>query len=236
MPCLTSRDGDFFFLANRGDYASAARTVCDLCARRLPAAYSYDPFTQIQVLAPSRVGELGTNHLNQLLQETLNPKAEGKPEVRFESKLFRQGDKVMQIKNNYDIEWVDAKGEVGLGVFNGDIGIVQKIDRSSGSITILFDDKTAEYARDMLGELELAYAVTVHKSQGSEFDAVILPLMNAHAKLYYRNLLYTAVTRAKKLLILLGKEYTVRAMVENNRKTLRYTHLSYFLRRFNGLE
>ncbi len=235
MPDLRSRDGDFFFLANRGDYAAAARTVCDLCVRRLPNAYGYDPFGQIQVLAPSRVGELGTNHLNQLLQEALNPSGEGKPEVRFESKLFRQGDKVMQIRNNYDIEWVDAKGEVGLGMFNGDIGIIQKVDRGAGTVTILFDDRTAEYAREMLGELELAYAVTVHKSQGSEFDAVVLPLMNAHEKLYYRNLLYTAVTRAKKLLILLGKEYTVRAMVENNRKTLRYTHLAYFLRRFHGL-
>ena len=235
VPDLTHRDGDFFFLGAKRTAASAAQTVCDLYSRRLPAAYGYDPLTQIQVLSPSRLGELGTNRLNEMLQERLNPPDREKAELRFENKLFRRGDKVMQIKNNYDIEWVDAKGEVGLGMFNGEIGIVREVDAKGGLLTVQFDDKTADYTREMLGELELAYAITVHKSQGSEFDAVILPLFSASDKLCYRNLLYTAVTRAKKLLIILGREQMVERMVANNRKTLRYTHLSYFLRRFHGL-
>jgi len=135
----------------------------------------------------------------------------------------------MQIKNNYDIPWKKDDGEEGAGIFNGDIGIIEMVDRPSQTIFIKFDDKTAQYSFDMASEIEHAYAITVHKSQGSEFEAVVIPLMNYHDKLYYRNILYTAVTRAKKILILLGKPETVSKMVANHKKVLRYTNLKDFL-------
>ncbi|MGN1320762.1 MAG: ATP-dependent RecD-like DNA helicase, partial [Acutalibacteraceae bacterium] len=139
------------------------------------------------------------------------------------------GDKVMQIKNNYDLQWQRDNGEIGYGVYNGDVGYITLIDIKGGIIKVKFDDKTATYFAENIGELELAYAVTVHKSQGSEFECVILPLLDTPPQLLYRNLLYTAVTRAKKLLIIVGSENTYNKMAENNRKTLRYTLLKEFL-------
>ncbi|MGI6404171.1 MAG: ATP-dependent RecD-like DNA helicase [Oscillospiraceae bacterium] len=227
-PDLSSRDNDFFFL-ERHSYQQTAETVADLCARRLPQAYGFDPFWDIQVIAPSRVGAIGTQGLNRILQERLNPKEPSKAQFLFGSTLYREGDKVMQIKNNYDILWKKDDGEEGTGVFNGDIGVIEMIDRPSQTILIRYEDRVAQYTTDMADEIEHAYAITVHKSQGSEFDAVIIPLMRFHPKLYYRNILYTGVTRAKKILILLGQKGTVVQTVRNDRKVKRYTQLAHLL-------
>ena len=227
-PDLSIKNNDFFFLKSY-NYAKTAGTVVDLCSYRLPDSYGFSPLWDIQVLAPTRLGELGTNTLNLRLQEALNPAQPQKPQIKFGPFTYRLGDKVMQTRNNYDILW-DKDGEKGTGIFNGDIGVITEIDRAEGAITIRFDDKTAYYTTDMLSEIELAYAITVHKSQGSEYDAVIIPLMNNHAKLYYRSLFYTAVTRAKKLVIILGQEQTVYHMVENNKISGRYTCLKGFIR------
>ena len=228
-PDLRVRDNDFFFLRSPSPEAVAA-TLKDLVARRLPAAYGFSALWDIQVLSPTRKGELGTMELNRRLQRRLNPPAAHKQEFVFGGYTFRTGDKVMQIRNNYDIVWDREGGEGGAGIFNGDIGEILQIDRGARMMLLRFDDKQAEYSFDMANELELAYAVTVHKSQGSEFEAVILPLGRPSRNLYYRNLLYTAVTRAKKLLILLGEESSVYYMVDNNKKTLRYTNLARLLR------
>lgn len=223
-PDLAVRDSDFFFL-RANSYEAIAKTVCDLCAERLPRAYGYSPISDIQVIAPSRVGALGTIELNRLLQARLNPSQPDRTEQKFGGLILREKDKVMQVRNNYDIIWKREDGDEGTGIFNGDIGIIEMIDRPSQSILIRFDDRIAEYSFAMVNELELAYAVTVHKSQGSEFEAVIIPLMNYHPKLYYRNILYTGVTRARKILILLGQPETIQRMVNNHRKILRYTGL-----------
>ena len=226
LPCLDRRDSDFFFLA-RGEQAAAA-TVVDLCRTRLPNTYRYSPFWDIQVIVPGRKGQLGTENLNQLLQAALNPPDKTKVEVKDGFRLFREGDKVMQIKNNYDILWKTPDGE-GTGVFNGDIGVIEMIDRPSKTMIIRYDDRRATYSLEMLDQLEHAYAITVHKSQGSEFEAVVMPLASHHPRLHYRNLLYTGVTRAKKLLVMLGRPATVEAMVANNRRTRRYTQLVWLL-------
>lgn len=234
MPVLNSTDSDFFFLY-RNNKTQIAEVITDLCANRLPNAYSYSPFDNIQVLSPSKKGELGTAELNRRLQERLNPPREGKSEVTIGGKTFRSGDKVMQIKNNYDIRWFRDNGETGEGVFNGDIGMVERIDKKSKSMKIRFDDKTAVMTFESASELDFAYAVTVHKSQGNEFDAVVIPMFPGPSQLYYRNLLYTAVTRAKKLLILVGNPATVEQMVNNDRRTKRYTALRAFLRREDSI-
>lgn len=228
MPDITKRDSDFFFLKET-NYANTLDTVVSLCQTRLPTTYQYSPLWDIQVIAPTRVGQLGTIELNRRLQLALNPESKQKKQFKFGQYIFREGDKVMQIKNNYDIVWYKGKTN-GTGIFNGDIGIIELIDKPSESIIIKFDDKEAQYTFDMADEIELAYAITVHKSQGSEFQAVIIPLMNYNSKMYYRNLLYTAVTRSKSLLILLGQPSTLKNTIDNNRKTLRYTNLGDFLR------
>ena len=227
MPELTKTDSDFFFM-KRGN-SQTPQTVAQLLARRLPDAYGFDPFTEIQVLCPSRKGDSGTVNLNRLLQASLNPKHKTKNEVTTTGgKLFREGDRVMQVKNNYRLEW-HRGAEEGEGIFNGDIGILKKINYASGTMTIEFDDRTADYPTDNLSELELAYAVTVHKSQGSEYPAVILPLSGVQPMLLYRNLLYTAVTRAKKMLVIVGNEEIIFRMVQNNRQNKRYSALKEFL-------
>lgn len=227
-PDLTVRDNDFFFL-KQPSYEAAMQTVVDLCRTRLPKAYGYSPDWDIQVIAPSRIGALGTMELNRQLQQALNPPDLSRAEHRFGTVILRENDKVMQVRNNYDIPWKRDDLVSGTGVFNGDIGVIEMIDRPSQTILIRYEDRVAEYAFDMAGEIEHAWAVTVHKSQGSEFEAVIIPLMRYHQKLYYRNILYTGVTRAKKLLILLGRPETVSQMVANHRKVLRYTNLSRFV-------
>ena len=234
MPVLNSKDSDFFFLY-RNHKTVVTDVIVDLCANRLPAAYGYSPFENIQVLSPSKKGELGTAELNHKLQARLNPRSENKPEVTIGSKTFRTGDKVMQIKNNYDIRWFRENGETGEGIFNGDIGIIDRIDRKAKIIRVKFYDKTASMSFEAAGELDFAYAITVHKSQGNEFDAVVIPMFPGPSQLYYRNLLYTAVTRAKKTLVLVGNPATVEQMVNNNRRTKRYTALREFLQRDDNI-
>ncbi len=224
MPVLNCKDNDFFFL-NRTQPQAMLETVVDLCSRRLPASYGYSPTADIQVIAPTRIGAVGTVQLNRALQEKLNPKREGKTEAVIEGRTFRENDKVMQTKNNYDLPWTSEDGESGMGVYNGDIGIISMIDRGSKTILVDYDGKTAEYSFELAGQLEHAYAITVHKSQGSEFEAVVMPITPYSSKMHYRNLLYTAVTRAKNRLVLLGTAEVVGKMVENNRKTVRYTNL-----------
>lgn len=224
-------ENDFFFIV-RNDITSAQQTVVDLSARRLPNTYNFDSMNDIQVLCPGRKGEAGTVELNRQLQDRLNPADKTKAEYKRGAYLFREGDKVMQIKNNYDIAW-SKDGEQGFGIYNGDIGRIIKIDRAAGVMRISYDGRAAEYTLDMATELELAYAITVHKSQGSEFSAVVMPVVGGFDKLYYRNLLYTAVTRAKKILVLVGSKNRLNFMVNNNVKMLRYTGLKYFLE--NGI-
>lgn len=228
-PDLTRKDADFFMI-ERGNPYITSETVVDLFVNRLPAAYGFSAIDSIQVLCPSKKMQAGTVNLNNMLQEKLNPKSEQKREVVFRGVTLREGDKVMQIKNNYDILWETETGEYGCGVFNGDIGILESIDNVSRTVTVKFDNKIATYTGEDISQLELAYAVTVHKSQGSEFDCVIIPLIDTPYRLRYRNLLYTAVTRAKKLLVIVGSQSVVNKMVENNKKTLRYTGLKCFLK------
>ena len=224
---FSDKSNDFFFM-QRLDFDSASDLTVDLCKNRLPKAYKMSPITDIQVLSPTRKGPLGTVELNKRLQSALNPPSREKSEIKTLLYTFRTGDKVMQTKNDYDIEW--KKGdEQGSGIFNGDIGIIQKVNRILGSIEIDFDGRICSYSAMMLDNLELAYAATVHKSQGSEFDAVILPLLGGYDKLYFRNLLYTAVTRAKKLLVIVGSAKRVEYMISNNRRTNRYTCLKNML-------
>ena len=225
---MSNKNNDFFIL-HKNNAFDVCNTVLELCEQRLPKAYGFDSLTDIQVLCPSRKAETGTANLNNLLQATLNPKQDGQPQLAYKGVYFRTGDKVMQIKNNYDLQWQRDNGDIGYGVFNGDVGYITLIDIKGGIIKVKFDDRTATYFAENFGELELAYAVTVHKSQGSEFECVILPLFDIPTQLLYRNLLYTAVTRAKKMLVIVGSEAVYNQMAQNDRKTLRYTMLKEFL-------
>jgi len=228
MPDLTEKQSDFFFF-DRRDAAEAADFLKDLYLRRLPKAYGYNPQNDIQVISPTRKGILGTVTLNQRLQEAVNPPQYGKMIMKNLLFTFREGDKVMQIQNQYEMEWT-RDGEHGAGIFNGDIGTVLAVDKSTNTMLVDFDGRKVRYRADQLDQLELSYAVTVHKSQGSEFEAVILVLPEGSDRLSYRSLLYTAVTRARKLLILIGSPKKVREMVDNQQKTLRYSCLTDMLR------
>ncbi len=236
---LTQKDKDFFFF-QRLNFQDLQELVVELCKTRLPNAYGYSPTENIQVLSPTRKGPGGTVELNRKLQQELNPPAPGKSEVKTPLYIYRKGDKVMQTKNDYDILWKktlpDDKTESGAGIFNGDIGIITGVNKILRTVTIDFEGRVAVYSADMLDNLELAYAITVHKSQGSEFDAVILTVFGGFDKLYYRNLLYTAVTRAKKLMIIIGSKKRVEFMIDNNRRTLRYTCLKNMLKELNDVE
>ena len=169
-------------------------------------------------------------HLNLVLQEALNPPSPTKKEYKFRDLCFREGDRVMQIRNNYDLEWERADGSTGCGIFNGDIGVVEEVSKGDECLRISFDDRYVNYEFSLLEELEMAYAVTVHKSQGSEYPIVILPLGSVPYMLLSRNLLYTAVTRAQSIVIVVGREDALRTMVENNRQSMRYTGLAHWLR------
>ena len=192
---------------------------------RLPSAYG-DAFKNIQVLCPSRKGETGTETLNQVLQSRLNPKDAKKREIAVRGSILREGDRVIQMKNNYDLPWC---GSENTGVFNGEIGTIAALDPVLKTAVVHFDDFSAEYDFEALHELELAYAMTVHKSQGSEFDAVVMPVIAVPPKLAYRNLLYTAVTRAKKLIVLVGTHAQLEKMVQNGKKSKRQSALVHFL-------
>ena len=224
MPQLRDMKNDFFFLSCRSE-EELRRTVTGLCAKRLPEKMGI-PADQIQVLCPTRKGGVGTAALNQTLQQELNPAAPGKKERAFGDYSFREGDRVMQIRNNYDIMWrkQDASA-LGTGVFNGDIGSVVAIDPQMETMTVLYDDRLVDYDFAQLDELEPAYAMTVHKSQGSEYRAVILTAWNGHQNLLSRSVLYTAITRARELLIIVGREETVAHMVENAKRSRRYSGL-----------
>ena len=224
MPDLKCVSSDFFFMRRTSEEAVCA-LIRDLCATRLPQKMGI-PTDQIQVLSPTRKGAVGTVNLNRLLQAALNPQSPDKKERSYGDYRFREGDRVMQIRNNYDILWKKADGSaVGAGIFNGDVGRIQTIDPASETLTVLFDDRLAEYDFTQLGELEPAYAMTVHKSQGSEYRAVILTAWNGSPYLLSRSILYTAITRARELLIIVGREETVGVMVENARKNRRYSGL-----------
>ena len=226
MPNLTLKDNDFFFLPRQSD-ASTAQTVAELYSKRLPKAYGEGTLQGIQVISPSRRGETGTENLNVILQECLNPPSSTKREYKYRDTVFREGDRVMQTRNNYDIEWTCGKKR-GSGIFNGDIGIIESIGRAD--MTIIFDDKVVEYDFTLLEDLESAYAITVHKSQGSEYPTVIMPLGSVPSVLCNRNLLYTAVTRAKTRVILVGRESVIAAMAGNEQQSLRYTGLYHRLK------
>ena len=224
MPDLKCVSSDFFFMRRTSEEAVCA-LIRDLCATRLPQKMGI-PTDQIQVLSPTRKGAVGTVNLNRLLQAALNPQSPDKKERSYGDYQFREGDRVMQIRNNYDILWKKADGSaVGAGIFNGDVGRIQTIDPASETLTVLFDDRVAEYDFTQLGELEPAYAMTVHKSQGSEYRAVILTAWNGSPYLLSRSILYTAITRVRELLIIVGREETVGVMVENARKNRRYSGL-----------
>ena len=228
MPVFdNSAESDFFLLREDSRY-NAPKKIADLVTARIPASYGLNPMSDIQVLCPSRVGEVGTQNLNKILQDRLNPPAKNKAEVKNSGYVLREGDRVMQIKNNYDVPWF-KEGESGQGVFNGDIGILKRIDKVNNMLQVRFDDKEAMYSGESVRELELAYAMTVHKSQGSEFTAVVMPVLATPQKLAYRNLFYTALTRAKSLLVLIGNEQSIQQMVDNDKKSRRFSALKYFI-------
>ena len=226
-PKLTNDQGDFFFLCRR-DPARAAETVAELCRFRLPEKMGI-PADQIQVLTPTRKGPCGTAALNRLLQSTLNPKAPGKRELLWGGRLFREGDRIMQNRNDYDVTWTRADGTVGGGIFNGDVGTILQIDPGGEWLELDFDGRTAAYSADMLHEIDLAYAVTVHKSQGSEYRCAVLCVQPCAQSLMVRGVLYTALTRARELLIAVGDDAAIRAMAANDRQQRRYSGLRWRL-------
>ncbi len=230
MPDLSRRDSDFFYLA-RSHAELTAQTIADLYKSRLPRSYNLNPLTDIQVLSPSKKGIAGVIYMNNLIQKEVNPPDIMKQEIAYGKIVFRVGDKVMQTKNNYDITWIKNTGEEGTGIFNGDMGIIAHISCADKYMNVVFDDdKLVRYEFSGLDELELAYAITVHKSQGSEFPVVIMPLSSFAPMLMCRNLFYTAVTRAKRLVILVGNAKAAEKMVANINERKRFTGLEEKLR------
>ena len=222
-PQLDSNQGDFFFLCRRSPNR-LVQTVVELCRDRLPKNMNV-PADQIQVLSPTRKGACGTAALNRALQAALNPPAAGKRQKQWGDVTFRVGDRVMQTKNNYDVLWEKDDGTAGSGIFNGDVGVIQDIDSSGELIVLRFDDRTATYTADLLSQLDMAYAITVHKSQGSEYPAVILVSAPAAPSLMVRGVLYTAITRARRMLIMVGDDTVPAKMAANDRQQRRYSGL-----------
>ena len=227
VPILTDKKSDFIFVS-REDEATVIPTIINLCLTRLPKRYGEDILSRIQVITPSHKGAAGTDILNMHLQSALNPSDKRKKEKKLTHITYREGDKVMQTRNNYELEWQRGR-EKGVGIYNGDIGRIVSIDNGSSSMIIDFDERICEYPFETLDELEHAYAITVHKSQGSEYPFVILPLYRSSPRLLTRNLFYTAVTRAQSMVILVGSSQVIQEMVQNNRITARYTSLKYYL-------
>ena len=226
-PQLSNDQGDFFFLCRR-DPERVVSTVVELCGSRLPEKMGI-PVDQIQVLTPTRKAPTGTISLNRCLQAALNPPAEDKRELVWGERLFREGDRIMQTRNDYDVVWEKADGTVGTGMFNGDVGKILKIDPSGEWLEVDFDGRDAVYGVEQLNEIDLAYAQTVHKAQGSEYRCVVLAAMPAAQSLMVRGVLYTALTRARELLILVGDDAAVRAMAANDRQQKRYSGLRWRL-------
>lgn len=234
-PILNEKNSDFFFLNT--DAPSITRNiVVELISRRLPKAYGYDYSKDIQILTQSRKGICGVFELNKLLQDILNPKTEASDEILVGNKLFRVNDKVMQTKNNYNLSFIDDEGEENFGVYNGDMGHIIFIDKSSNKLTVEMDDKRLiEYNLEDLDNLELAYAITIHKSQGSEFKSVIIPMFDGYKLLQTRNLLYTAITRAKENIVIVGDKNVMNNMIRNNTINSRYSNLEKRIQHFYGL-
>ena len=228
FPICTETKNDFFFMRAENAEELTGKLV-SLYTDRLPGAYDFDPLADIQIICPTKKTDTGTIALNNHLKEAANPKSFNKDELKFRETVFRTGDKVMQIKNDYDIDVEKDNGEFDNGVFNGDIGIIERVDKVDGTVKVKYEDKTVLYTMENLDEIEPAYAITVHKSQGSEFKAVILPLLEGADVLFTRNLLYTAVTRAKNLLIVLGSPYRLKQMVDNISGDKRYCGLKHMM-------
>ncbi|MGO1469242.1 MAG: SF1B family DNA helicase RecD2 [Tissierella sp.] len=229
IPILNGKDKDFYFLSQPNS-SSTLNTIIGLNNERLPKYYDYDPLKDIQILTPMKKGDVGTKSLNKKLQETLNPKSTFKAEKKIGDELFRVGDKVMQVKNNYNLEWKKIVGNMtvdkGEGVFNGDFGYIESIDHEANNLKVLFDDeRLVEYSFNGLDELKLSYAITVHKSQGSEFPVVIMPVHWGPPMLLTRNLIYTGITRARELVVLVGEVKFLQMMIKNNRIAKRYSSL-----------
>lgn len=231
-PILDNTCTDFFFDVKH-DSMSVAEDIVELTTKRIPSHFGIDA-SKIQVLAPMRSGICGIDNLNQLLQEKLNPPKMYKTEIESNKIIYRTGDKVMQISNNYDMEWKkyleDMRIESGMGVFNGDIGTIEEINRDNGEIVVYFEDgRRCVYLKPDLNQLTLAYAITVHKSQGCEFDAVIMPMISGTPLILTKNLLYTGVTRAKSIVVLVGEKANMFRMIKNNHIEKRFSMLSHFL-------
>ncbi|MGN0961289.1 MAG: ATP-dependent RecD-like DNA helicase [Christensenellales bacterium] len=227
MPNLNNKSKDFFF-ENRETNEEVLKSIINMCVTRIPNYMGIDS-SNIQVLAPMKSGVVGIDNINKCLQDELNPSSLSKFEIETDKVIYRKGDRVMQITNNYERSWL-KDGVFGAGVFNGDIGIIEDIDLNTSEVSILFEDgRLSRYVKSDLSEITLSYAITIHKSQGSEFDVVIIPVISGPPMLLTRNLLYTAVTRAKKMVVLIGTKQCVARMVHNNYTKIRYTMLRYFL-------
>ncbi len=228
LPDTADKRGDFFFLRREGEEAISA-TVIDLVHNRLPRTYGEDIISRIQIITPSKKGLSGTDTLNEGLQAALNPPSPRKAERRRGAVIFREGDRVMQTRNNYQIEWQTADGRCGMGIYNGDIGDVVSVNHEENTVTVRFDERECTLDSTQLDDVEHAYAITVHKSQGSEYPVVIIPLYSCAPMLMSRNLLYTAVTRGAKMVILVGRPAVLERMVENEHHAHRSTMLKEFL-------
>ena len=229
MPELSSKGSDFFFLKRDTD-AAIAECVRDLVVNRLPRSYWESVTDKIQVITPSRKGDAGTEALNELLRRALNPPSEDKKEFVHRGTVFRVGDRIMQTKNDYSVEWTDPFENTGFGVFNGDVGSLYSIDAENAEAVVSFDERTCKYELSSFDEVDHAYAITVHKSQGSEYPIVVIPVYNCPPMLKTRNLLYTAITRASKMVILVGRREVLAEMIMNDRKGVRCTGLLSMLR------
>lgn len=231
MPIIDNTSTDFFF-DQKSDLSEIKRTIVEMVTKRIPNFQNTD-VSKIQVLAPLKAGVCGIENLNRCLQQEINPPSYKKIERQVGSVIFREGDKVMQTSNNYDLEWVkrdEYLEEDGAGVFNGDIGYISDIDAQTGEVVVLFEDgRECVYPRTELGQLSLAYAITIHKSQGSEFDIVVIPVIAGTSMILTRNLIYTAVTRAKKMVVLVGEKKNLRQMISNVYTQTRFTMLKDFL-------
>jgi len=239
-PEVNEKESDFFFV-KRLNADEAINTMLEMALRRIPKSFGLDFFKDIQILTPMRKSALGINNLNKILQQAYNPPKHHKSEFEYRQTIFREGDKVMQIKNNYATVWkIYDSGknlvEEGTGVFNGDEGIIERIDKQKETMKVIFDEeKVVEYDFTQLDELDLSYAITIHKSQGSEYKAVIIPIHSGPYMLLNRNLLYTALTRAKQLVVIIGSFDTVKQMVDNNRELARFSALSYRIKKFSKI-
>ena len=231
MPLIDNTSKDFFF-EEKNDLGFIKNSIIDLVTKRLPSFTGLEPI-QIQILAPLKAGVCGIDNLNKTLQEKINPPSMKKQEVVVGETVYREGDKVMQTANNYNLIWHRLNGfleEEGQGVYNGDIGYIEKIDFQTNEVRVMFEDgRVCVYPRTEISQLSLAYAITIHKSQGSEFDVVVIPVISGPSMILTRNLIYTAVTRAKKMVVLVGEKQNLKRMVSNNYTVQRFTLLKDLL-------